>query len=115
MKNTIPNTGTNRTSRHQATAEMGSRLTVRTQKMVAACRARSSRASDPVMPGQSVSAKGGMCYNRLVGKHLGAGRTGEACNRFETIGFRPASKTVFAQPPSQGKILTIPPLRLGAL
>src|SRR5262245_36281924 len=108
MNNTIPNTGTNKTSRHKATAEIGSRLTLRTQKMVAACRARLSRASDPVTPGQSISAKESMCYNQLSGKHLGAGRTGQACNRFETTGVRPASKTVFAQPPSQGKILTIP-------
>src|SRR5262245_24309725 len=55
----MPKNGTRRTRRHQATAEMGSRLTVSTQKMVAAVRARLSRVSDPVTPGQSISARRG--------------------------------------------------------
>src|SRR5690242_18904532 len=45
------------TSRHQAMAEVGSRLMVSTQKTVPAARARSSRARAPVMLGVSTAAK----------------------------------------------------------
>src|SRR5262245_35516554 len=65
MNRSEPRSGTKMTSRHQARAEVGSRLTASTQTTTPTTRAMLSRARLPVIVAQSRTARGVMCRSLL--------------------------------------------------